>query len=58
MTTIQTNCTCYRSLFFYVPIYWLGKKYDKNESKHNVCYCSNTSLSWPVIRIKPAAAYR
>lgn len=39
-------------------IYWLGKKYDKNESKHNVRYCSNTSLSWPVIHIKPVAAYR
>lgn len=41
-----------------LTIYWLDKKYDKNESKHNVCYCSNTSLSWPVIHLKPAAAYR
>lgn len=39
-------------------IYWLSKKRDKNESTHNVCYCSNTSLCWPVIRIKLAAAYR
>lgn len=39
-------------------IYWLGKKCDKNESMHNVCYCSNTSLSWPINSFKPAAAYR
>lgn len=39
-------------------IYWLSKRSDKNESKHNVCYSSNTSLSWPVIGFKPAAAYR